>query len=210
MMSHGHLNTTTHGRPARWSAGLLALVATVTLACNCGLSDSTIELFAPGGGTGSPQCSAAGETCPFGCSEGLGCVECIVDDNCPTDQSFCVLGECHDCRTTTDCPAGRACFPDGHECEELCNGPSDCEGDQPFCDLASEACIGCRNDGDCGGELPVCEPTQAQCGECASDSSCPPERPTCDLEDAKCRECLVDAHCEPGALCDSDRECHQR
>ncbi len=209
MMRPSRLASTPTWRNARWVGGMLAAIALAALAASCGLSDSTIELFTPGGATNDPQCSAAGETCPFGCSEGLGCVECVADDNCPADQAFCVLGECHECRTTADCAAGWACYPAGHECEESCGEAGDCDGDEAFCDPTSQACIECRSDADCTGEEPVCEPTQAQCGECASDSHCPPDRPTCDLEDARCRECLVDAHCEPGALCDSDRECHQ-
>lgn len=192
--------------PRRW--GPVAVLGGSLLGVSCGQSDSTIDLFAAGGAAGDPQCSAAGETCPFGCADGLGCVDCQNDASCPTDQPFCVLGECSDCRGTTDCPAGQACRPSEHECEDLCVDGADCDGDEPFCDSASQACIGCRNDGDCAGERPVCDPVQKQCSECVSDAGCPPEQPVCDVEDGHCRECLVDAHCGAGELCGSDHDCY--
>ena len=45
-----------------------------------------------------------------------------------------VLGRCEECKTSTDCGVGKACFPRDHTCETKCTSAADCGGDAPLCD----------------------------------------------------------------------------
>jgi hypothetical protein len=86
------------------------------------------------------------------CDTGSGaCVECLMDDNCPSgkvcDNKACVAG----------CNAGHGC-PDGGG----------------MCDVTSKMCKVCMKDADCGGGTPRCDTSTGNCVECLPmNDNCP-------------------------------------
>lgn len=184
--------------------GAMIWVSAGLTAASCGSSDDT------GPGDEGSDCSFGGKKCDLGCSATLGCVECVLDLDCGRDKPACVLGRCTQCSGNADCPTGQACFPKDHRCEAACTTKADCgDGDEPFCNPLSGACVGCLVSADCEGGKRICEPTRSRCSECSVDLDCGGDKPICDLQDGECHECLVDAHCRGAALCGADHKCHE-
>jgi len=72
-------------------------------------------------------CSLAGIRCEFGCTQDLGCVECLpTAEQCEPGAPFCVLGRCVACSVSGDCGTGQACYPGNHTCQTACAANADC------------------------------------------------------------------------------------
>jgi hypothetical protein len=91
--------------------------------------------------------------------------------------------------------------------EMPCEGPEDCDGDAPFCDLGSGMCVGCNgmNDPDLacaelGEGTPVC--LAGSCVQCAEgkDDACGAETPICDVGASMCVGCSEHDQCA-GSAC---------
>lgn len=194
------MSTTLKKAGARLFAILVTLSLGATLAASCGSETSDTP-------PDDNNCSLGGQKCAFGCSDSLGCVDCLSDSDCGARS--CVQGRCEDCAVSTDCGAGQACFPGSFTCETACTGNADCDnGNANICETNSGACVECLTDTDCPQDNPICDPVRKECGECAADIDCPQTDPVCDLQNGECRECLVDDHCPSGTLCGTDHKCH--
>jgi hypothetical protein len=74
----------------------------------------------------------ARETCD---EESDSCVECVSDDNCNIDASYCVENVCVECRNGDDCDSsaiGPYCDDESLSCVE-CMVSEDCENDNETC-----------------------------------------------------------------------------
>lgn len=182
---------------------LLALAGTVSaLVSACSSNDS---------GPSNSGCAIGGNKCRYGCTENIGCTECVSNADCGNSgKGACVLGKCQECGPSAACAAGEACFPKDFKCQAQCSADSDCPGDAPICLTASGICVGCQGDVDCASDKanPICDPTRAQCSQCASPADCGAAAPVCDLNDGKCHECLIDSDCAAPRACGVDRKCH--
>lgn len=182
--------------------GALALSVPALIA-SCSSSDQ--DIFGHGGGGSAPsgECRVDGKRCQTACDDEIGCGECAADSDCGSAHPFCVVGQCVDCKTTTDCGTGKSCFPKTHTCGVACTTNASCDGvdNAPLCDPATGACVGCVDSTDCGAGTPICEPTLQACSECAGDADCGAAKPICDLAGQRCVECLVDGQCPSGVVC---------
>ena len=192
-------------KPRIWTyIGALSLMgATASVACGNGSSS-------PGAST----CSLAGNRCQYGCSDTLGCVECLSNADCTNGNPICVLGRCGECATTTDCNTGQVCEPATHTCNAACTTNANCtrngQGNNaaPICNTATSTCVGCTANTDCTGSRPLCDANRMQCSECLSRSNCGVATPACDAQTGDCVECLVDADCTGKNACGADHVCH--
>jgi hypothetical protein len=158
------------------------------------------------------------------CDPALGCVNCTMDSQCPASARYCLLGNCVQCRTNTDCGNGTtpSCWPGNHTCQAPCTMNQCGDGNAPICDVTTGACVGCMSAADCPTSQGVCDPTTQQCVQCTSGADCVgTSTPACarnmcvqcatstDCSGAtsyctsggdnpwQCVECLQNGHCSP-------------
>jgi hypothetical protein len=153
------------------------------------------------------SCQRGGESCPTLCDPGLGCVDCLTDDDCGAGQPFCVHGECTECSVNEDCGTGQSCFPENHDCQDACQDSGDCGGGAPICDPMTGQCLGCVDATDCDNE-PICDPLTKQCVDCSTDEDCGVAQPFCDAN-GHCQECIFDGDCPAAEPLCIDHECHE-
>lgn len=158
----------------------------------------------------SVVCGPSGtNACPTNqlCDTALGCVECLVDGDCPSTL-FCSRGACVECVTDDDCsaPDQPACWAD-QQCHPACPATA-CPADMPVCDgnkgsATYQACRGCATSSDCTDpSKPHCETTLGECVECVSSSDCSGTTPHCFLGESRCVACTRDSDCAAGKTCD--------
>ncbi|MDB5216531.1 MAG: putative lipoprotein, partial [Myxococcaceae bacterium] len=143
------------------------------------------------------------------CDEGLGCVECRHDDDCPAAATHCLEGTCVGCRPATtvadagmsDCPApSSTCWSTDDECHAPCSDTRPCPSGSA-CDNASGACVGCTTDADCPSG--VCSAARRTCVDCVSDATCTASKPRCRILTGACEACTSSSDCGHAApICD--------
>jgi len=131
---------------------------------------------------------------PF-CSAAGACVQCRVDDDCPTLEGM---------PRACDAALSAACV------EDPCSEDADCVGEAgPSCDAASGRCVVCANDDDCPSGR--CLVSADRCVECLENPDCDTSLgESCDLATNTCvlTGCASDAQCVGPELCDTGaRDC---
>lgn len=114
------------------------------------------------------------------CDQSTGlCRRCVADEQCT--KGPCVDGQCGQCSTTNDCPAG------GH------------------CDVPARRCVECLDSGHCqASETARCSEDH-RCVPCIEHTDCTdPQAPRCN--NGTCEGCVDDSHCvhfDDKKLCDT-------
>jgi len=109
------------------------------------MAETTADVTTDGETTEGPDCNPNGGG--------------SVDVACPSEQPYCVAGECVDCN--------------GLSCDAV--SPT-----LPFCDPGTGLCAACL----CNDASPVCDPVAHTCSKCDAHSDCPDS--ACDLETGAC------------------------
>ncbi len=135
------------------------------------------------------------------------CVECVHNDNCPSDRPLCSDNKCVSCGAE-------------HWNNYAC---VTCSGAKPKWDTSSLTCVECLNNDDCEH---VCEQSTKTCRSCVSmnydtpyyNSStkaceiCPKEKPIWYNRDKECKRCHDNTECEKFDIstprCASDGKCY--
>ena len=118
------------------------------------------------------------------CSPSEVCVECIVNDDCPSaaplcDDGACAAAFCENNAACTDSEAGSVCLAPGTlDAACGCEGDADCSGASaagPFCVSGECTAPACESDADCTSpSAPVCVnagTADAVCG-CSTSADC--------------------------------------
>jgi hypothetical protein len=172
-------------------AGADGAVGTMPTSTDAATSDGPGALYAP--------CSADGGSCPQGlqCDPTLGCVACAMDSQCPASMRFCLLGNCVQCKSNTDCGGTTpSCWPANHSCHAACSSTQPCSQDSSarICNPTTGACVGCITGGDCPTSQAICDPTSQQCVQCVSRADCAgTSTPACVQN--RCVPCATGADC---------------
>jgi hypothetical protein len=168
-------------------------------------SDAGLVAVGDGGGAsggaegGGVLCGPNGTVaCGHGqqCDTTLGCVDCLVDSQCPAASRFCVQGLCVQCKTSGDCGIGTtpACWPANHTCHAACTSNQQCQNGAPICNAGTGVCVGCNSAADCPSSQSFCDTTTQQCVQCTSTSDCAgTSTPVCARN--RCVPCASNADC---------------
>jgi hypothetical protein len=140
-------------------------------------------------------------TCPQGqhCDPTLGCVTCATDSQCPASMRFCVLGNCVQCKSNTDCGGGTtpSCWPGSYMCHAGCTTNQQCaqqDNNVPICNTSTGACVGCMTSANCPSSQGICDPTTLQCVQCTGRADCAgTSTPACVQN--RCVPCATSADC---------------
>jgi MYXO-CTERM domain-containing protein len=135
------------------------------------------------------------------------CVECNANTDCGFFNPVCsqATNTCGPCAMDTDCsgfPMTPVCAMAGGttgQCVE-CDDDTDCGGETPRCDLATNMCVECLTGTDCTAEEPVCDPGAHTCGPCTTNADCAmyPQNPACaviGVNAGECVECTQSGDC---------------
>ncbi len=118
---------------------------------------------------------------------------CGADGDCQAPQRFCLQTThpftCSECRTRTDCPAGKPICDLVKGVCGACMSNNECAAPTPFCG-AGGICVACRTSADCSGGAPVCDTATGTCRGCRTDADCPTATPACQPAGG-CGECSV-------------------
>lgn len=174
-------------RAARWTLGLLALVAAPAVASSCASGTSGDDGPANQGGDGGQgeggSTGGEGASMPDGGTAGSGGEDpgpCMDNDDCPPDE-VCDDGACvPGCLNNGDCPSGLTC------CSGLC---VDVATDEQNCGMCGNVCQGAPNqppvcNGICG--LGLCDDGYI---DCDGDSSNGCEDTECSCNPGEIQEC---------------------
>ncbi|MEZ4268534.1 MAG: MopE-related protein, partial [Myxococcota bacterium] len=175
----------------------------------------------PASGCGVVQCTANG---------GWTCANTPCDDNNPCTVKSCASGCAH-----TSLAAGTACT--GGVCNGAATNPAcveclsdtQCGGDTPHCNVATNKCVACVTAGQCNDQVActvdacvnnacthtpadagtacqggVCSGASAICVQCVSDTQCSGSTPHCNVATNKCVECVNAEQCDDGVQCTVD------
>ena len=183
------------GAPAASDATNGASAESGTPASSGGTDGATVDT---GAGVGGALCGPNGTiSCGQGqyCDPSLGCVDCLMDSQCPASMRWCVQGSCVQCQgnsPTCDVTTG-ACIG--------CSSSHDCPTSAPVCDPVTQQCVQCAGSGDCAGtSTPAC--LRNRCVACATNADCPSATPYCSSggdSGPRCVQCLQDSQCPPSA-----------
>ncbi len=162
---------------------------------------------------GTPACNDTSHTC----------VQCASNTQCSGRAPICnAAGTCIACSDDFGAGTPAACFQNTKpaclktgsssgacaQCDAT-NG-TQCTGQTPVCDLASDAkidtCVQCNTDAECTGPMGKCNTVQHVCTiGCTTDANCSGATPACKLPDGFCVECTMTntTHCKaPTPVCD--------
>src|SRR4029077_15221804 len=168
---------------------------------NAGAADAAGDSAVGDGG--APPGALCGPNSTMSCGSGqfcdptLGCVNCLMDSQCPASMRWCLQGSCVQCKTNADCGSGTtpACYPADHSCHAACITSQQCQGNgASICNVTTGACVGCNPGHDCPTSQPVCDPVMQQCVQCASNTDCAgTSTPACVR--SRCVQCATNADC---------------
>ncbi len=82
--------------------------------CNDNNDCEGVDNYCCTSGDPNPPCSRVGE-----------CVGCLDDNQCPSDEPFCISNECEECRNNNDCGSNEIC--DNNECVQQSSSQVNCD-----------------------------------------------------------------------------------